>query len=40
MTVIVIPTLLGEMQLPIYLRGDGKFFFDKKGRAIGELLEQ
>jgi hypothetical protein len=33
-TVIVVPTLLGEMQLPLYLRGDGK------GRAFGEVLEQ
>jgi hypothetical protein len=33
-TVIVVPTLLGEMQLPIYLRGD------EKGRTFGELREQ
>jgi hypothetical protein len=33
-TVIVVPTLLGEMQLPLYLRGDGKV------RAFGELQEQ
>jgi hypothetical protein len=35
------PTLLGEMQLPLHLRGDGVFFGGhKKGRAIGGLLEK
>jgi len=41
MTVIVLPTLLEEMQLPLYLREEGGFSVAiKKRRAIGELLEQ
>jgi hypothetical protein len=41
MTVGVVLTLLEEMQLPLYLRGDGSFFGDyQKKRSIGELLEQ
>lgn len=40
-TIIVISTLLGEMHLPLYLRGDGEDIGDqKKERAIGERLEQ
>jgi len=31
MTVDVVPTLLGEMQLPLYLRGDGR-----NGGQIGD----
>lgn len=36
MTVIVDPTLLGEMQLSFYLRGDERVFVMKEK---GELLE-
>ena len=39
--VMICPTLLGEMQLSLYLREDGVFLVaTKKERAIGGLLEK
>jgi hypothetical protein len=33
--------LLGEMQLPLYLRGDEEFFlWQQKKRAIGEMIKK
>lgn len=37
MTVIMVPTLLGNMQLPLYLRGDGGDIGDHRKKE--ELLE-
>jgi len=40
--IIVGPTVLGEIQLPLYLREEEEFIANhqKKGGHIGELLEQ
>jgi hypothetical protein len=41
MTVVVVLTLLEEMQLPLYSRGDGSFFGDHKKKiywgAVGAM---